>query len=264
MLITNDNGIKDIKIIELAKAFAKISETYVVAPMENRSGTSHFLTVIQKGEIKIKQCNIGEGIHAYAVDGYPADCIIVGLAGLMRENSPDLVISGINGGPNLGINWLFSGTIGAARIATFAGFPSIAISGLDDDMPSAMEAATQWIVQLAQNPIVPQLQSLQYLTVSIPRILPSEIKGIKVAKRESAVKTPVFRKTSGDSIHNRTEIWRLEGFEESESPILIDSDTAIYEAGYIVVVPMIADEHDYKFLYDLKMKINQFPVWRIK
>jgi len=145
----------------------------------------------------------------------------------MRENLPDLVISGINGDPNLGIDWLFSGTIGAARIAAFVGLPSIAISGLDDNMPGAVEAAAQWVVRLAQSPIVRQLQSFQYLTVSIPRIMPSEIKGIKVAKRGLVLRTPVLRKASEDSIDNRTEIWRLQGFEEIESPILTDSDIAL-------------------------------------
>ena len=85
VLVTNDNGIDDIKIIELARAFAKIAETYVVAPMENRSGSTHFLTVTNRGLIKVERRDLGEGIHAFAVDGYPADCVLLAYAGIMRE-----------------------------------------------------------------------------------------------------------------------------------------------------------------------------------
>jgi 5'-nucleotidase len=116
VLITNDNGIEDVKIVELARAFSEIAETYVVAPLEDRSGSTHYLTVTQRGSFRVERRQIGKGIHAYAVDGFPADCVVLALTGIMKDSPPDLVISGINGGPNLGKDWLFSGTIGAARV----------------------------------------------------------------------------------------------------------------------------------------------------
>jgi hypothetical protein len=155
VLITNDNGIEDVKIVELARAFSRIAETYVVAPLEDRSGSTHYLTATQKGSLKVERRQIGKDIQAYAVDGFPADCVVLALTGIMKDNPPDLVISGINGGPNLGIDWLFSGTIGAARVASFAGFPSLAVSGLDDDMPEAVKAANH-ISQLASHVYPPK------------------------------------------------------------------------------------------------------------
>ena len=72
VLITNDNGIKDIKIIELAKAFSKIAKTYVVAPLEDQSGTSSYLGATRSGKIEVERIEISNDIEAYAVDGYPA------------------------------------------------------------------------------------------------------------------------------------------------------------------------------------------------
>lgn len=116
VLITNDDGINDIKIIEFAKAFATIAETFIVAPLQDESGSSHYMSVIAKRTLEVEPRSLGEGIHAYGVDGYPGDCVIFALFVLMKDKPPDLVISGINGGPNLGADWIASGTIGAAGL----------------------------------------------------------------------------------------------------------------------------------------------------
>jgi 5'-nucleotidase len=261
VLITNDNGIEDVKIIELARAFSNVAETYVVAPIEDRSGSTHYLTVTQKGSLKVEKRQIGEGIHAYAVDGFPADCVLLALAGIMKDNPPDLVISGINGGPNLGKDWLFSGTIGAARVASFAGFPAIAVSGLDDDMLGAMDAANRWIVRLAQTALVRGLETHHYLTVSIPRVSPKEIKGVRVASRAGLLERPVLAKDTADGLESGHEMWKIAGIEKVDYSLSGDSDIALYNNGYIVVVPMVCDEHDYQLLSHLKKDRSQLPEW---
>ena len=91
------------------------------------------MTFPSKGGLEVERREIGEGIEAFAVDGTPGDCVALALTGLMTD-PPDLVISGINGGANVGAEWLFSGTIGAARVASL-GVPAVAVSGLDDDLP---------------------------------------------------------------------------------------------------------------------------------
>lgn len=262
VLITNDNGIEDIKIVELARAFSPIAETYVVAPREDRSGSTHYLKAIREGTIRVQKRRLGKGIHAYAVDGFPADCVLFALCGIMKDTPPDLVISGINGGPNLGEDWLFSGTIGAARIAAFVGFPSIAVSGLSDRMPDAVKTATQWVVHLAQSPIVRELKPLQYLTVSIPRVPPSKIKGIKVAKRASVQDVPIYTRIYSDK-RNR-EVWQHTGSRKIENSLSHDNDLALFKAGYIVIVPMKADEHDLTLLSLLKNDMDRFPPWSSK
>ena len=261
VLITNDNGIEDVKIVELARAFSKVAETYVVAPLEDRSGSTHYLTATRSGSLKVKRRHIGEGIHAYGVDGYPADCVLLAIAGIMNDNPPDLVISGINGGPNLGTGWLFSGTVGAARVASFGGFPAIAVSGLDDDMPGAMEAVNQWVVSLSQSAVVRQLKPQQYLTVSIPRVQPEKIKGVRVAKRAGLLERPVFAKATDEELENGLEMWRVVGVQEMEYRVPKDSDIALYNEDYIVVVPMACDEHDNQLLLRLKKDQGALPEW---
>ncbi len=117
VLVTNDNGIDDIALVELARALAKVTETHVVATTTDRSGSSNLISAVRTGEFRAERRDLGEGIEAYALEGYPADCVLFALAGPMRNRLPDLVISGINGGPNLGDDWFGSGTIGAARTA---------------------------------------------------------------------------------------------------------------------------------------------------
>ncbi|UCE40165.1 MAG: 5'/3'-nucleotidase SurE [Candidatus Aminicenantes bacterium] len=261
VLITNDNGIEDVKLVELARAFSKVAVTYVVAPIKDRSGSTHYLTATQRGSLIAEQRHIGEGIHAYAVDGFPADCVLIALTGIMKDNPPDVVISGINGGPNLGKDWLFSGTVGAARVASFAGVPSIAVSGLDDDMPGAMEAANKWVVSLAQSPLVRELEPAQYITVSIPRVSPQEIKGVRVAERAGLLEKPVFAKVASNDLEEGQELWRIIGTEKLDYLLPSDSDVALYNEGYVVVVPMVCNEHDHQLGSRLNKGSEQFPEW---
>ena len=260
VLLTNDDGIDNIGIIELARVFSKIAETYVVAPNQDRSGSTHFMSVFKKGVLKIEPRDMGEGIKAYAVDGFPADCVLLALNGIMRDNPPDLVISGINDKPNIAQDWLGSGTIGAARIAAFVGCPAIAVSGLDDDIPGAVAAATKWVVQSAKSHVVRNLGVNQYLTISIPRISPEEIKGIKITERAGMFRKPVFNKATDKSAELGYELWKL-GIEKKEDVGPKENDALLYEAGYIVIVPMQANEHDYKLLTQLKANLRAFPAW---
>ena len=208
---------------------------------------------VQSGSMEVERRDLGEGIEAYAVDGYPADCVVLALLGIMRENPPDLVVSGINGGANVGKDWLGSGTVGAARVAAFAGFPALAVSGLDDDMVDAVEAMTTWVVQFSQSPYVKNLTPTQYLTISMPRIAPSEIKGVRFAARASLTELPVFQKKAGEgAASDAVERWAIVGEEKTDYIPPKDSDLALWEKGYIVIVPMRADEHDYAALEVLK------------
>lgn len=260
VLITNDNGIRDLKIVELARAFARVAETYVAAPREDRSGTTHFLSVTRTKRLEVERATLGQGIIAYAVNGYPADCVVFGIMGLMRDNPPDLVISGINGGPNLSVDWIGSGTVGAARIATILGVPALAISGLNDDYPESVTAATEWVVALARSNIVRQMKPGQYLTVSIPRVKPSDITGIEIARRQSNVIKVSTKKSSEGAAGSGREIWSF-GEPSIEGPHSADSDIAVYQSNRIAVVPMRADEHDYQWLSDLKSRMGELPAW---
>lgn len=258
VLITNDNGLADGKIVALARAFAPHAETWVVAPSENRSGSTHYLSVTRLGELRVESRDLGPAIRAFAVDGFPADAVLLALYGLMRDHRPDLVISGINGGPNLAHDWLGSGTIGAARIAAYLGIPAIAVSGLDDDIPGAVAAATDWIVRLAQSRVVMSLEAGQYLTVSMPRVAPSDIQGVQVSRR-AALRVDVAFEADEPVGTNSSRTWRIRVTQKA-SPPAPNTDQAYYDAGFIVVVPMRADEHDDALLRDLR-STPALPPW---
>lgn len=263
VLITNDDGIDDPKIIELARAFSKIAETIVVAPIGDRSSSTHYMSVFKTHYFNVEPRQIDKDITAYGVDGYPSDCIFFALMGLLKEDPPDLVISGINGGPNLGFDWIASGTIGAARLAAYYGIPSIAVSGLKEEIPGSLESATGWVVRLAQSKLVSELKPKQYLTISIPRIPPSEIKGIKVSKRADILLEFEMVKSSNEQSNNSSEVWHLNP-PKQVSTFDQNSDAAFYNAGYIVVVPMIADEHDNNLLNFMNENILMIPKWNEK
>ena len=255
VLITNDNGIDDPKIVALARAFSRHAETWVVAPDRDQSGTGSHLTFMKKGKMLVKERDIGQGIKAFAVDGTPGDCVVIAGAALMKDNPPDLIISGINGGANLGMEWMFSGTVGAARVAALGGIPTIAVSGLDDDLPGAVDAAVDWVVRLSSSQLVKGLRSGDYLTVSLPRVTPDKIRGIKIVDRAPGLPVPKFALTDDST-------WQLVGMDVPEVAPPPNSDRAVFQEGFIAVVPMRLDEVDKERLEQWQQENVQLPNWR--
>ena len=260
VLITNDNGIDDEKIWMLADAFSKVAETWIVAPATDRSGTGSFISLGSRDRaITVEFDYESESLKAYAVQGYPADCVILGVGGLMKDRPPDLVVSGINGGANLSDDWFGSGTVGAARTAAFIGVPAIAVSGLDDDDEEAVAAATEWVVRLAQSDVVRTLKPGQYLTISMPRKSPGEIKGVTVATRAHGIASLYLDRFNGLTGDEEDSLWVLQYGEMPPPPE--GSDLAAYIKDYIVIVPMNVDEHDYELLESLKSGTDRLPAW---
>ena len=152
VLVTNDNGIEDVATQALARGFARIADVVLVAASEDRSGTSNLMTFTRTGRFVVERRDIGEGVQAWALDGYPADCVVFAAAGPMADAPPDLVVSGINGGANMSDEWFGSGTIGAARTAAFLGIPAIAVSGVEDDDPDAQAVSGKEVWSIAIEP----------------------------------------------------------------------------------------------------------------
>jgi len=141
ILLTNDDGVNSEGIVKLAEALRsggkhKVS---VIAPDMNRSGISHALSILNNA---VKLSYLGE--NTWSCTGYPADCVIAGINGMLSE-CPDLVLSGINQGGNIGTDLIYSGTAAAAKQGSLAGIPSIALS-LAGNGPYYWEMAVSWIV----------------------------------------------------------------------------------------------------------------------
>ena len=124
-LITNDDGIRAEGLRQLVRAaLAKGHRVTVCAPDRERSAVSHALSI--SGALHVREVDV-EGVRGYETDGTPADCARLGVY-LLRNDAPDLVISGINRGPNLGGACIYSGTVNAAMEASMAGRPALAAS----------------------------------------------------------------------------------------------------------------------------------------
>lgn len=266
VLLTNDDGIEETRLHALAKAFSKVSKTYVVASFGDKSGSSNYFSLGKyKRSLFAKRMYESETVIAYGLAGYPAECVYFGLNGLLKDTPPDLVVSGVNGGPNLGDDaWFGSGTIGAARTAAFMGFPAIAVSGLEDDDKEMVEKVTGWVVRFAQSKMVKELKPGEYLTVGIPRVRSSEIKGIKIVSRAPYVgwshleKTWERKKDDSDDIE---EIWMPRRGRAVEPPPA-DSDKVWCRKGYIVITPMRVGENDFPRLQKLRAQKSDLPPFR--
>ncbi len=254
ILITNDDGVEDMsRLLCLADAVSEFADMVVIAVSDqNRSSTSNIMEVAKKGSIKAKCLSIDstKQIYVYSVQGYPADCVLFGALGVFHAQGKtiDLVISGINGGPNIGVEWFGSGTIGAARTAALAKIPAIAVSGIDEDKDNSanMLKICSWVAQLAQSPIVEAIQPFEYLTISIPEDL-EKIQGVKVVNRAISFDNPPFylekekksKPVVGEELSfvlkplDRSKVYRMPA----------EHDVYYYYQNYVVINPMSVDEN---------------------
>ena len=175
ILIVNDDGIGSPGIVMLAEAAKAFGDVTVVAPDGQRSGMSQHISV--HGDMIVSRAVDFplEDVEAYQINGTPADCVRVGLWAVMKEK-PDLVLSGVNTGFNVGFDTAYSGTVGAAKEAVFLGVPAIAFSsGGDTYLPDVEDYLEPIIRDLLARPIDPWA----FWNVNFPKCHKDEIRGIK-------------------------------------------------------------------------------------
>ncbi len=175
ILVSNDDGLSATGIQVLARRMQRLGRITIVAPDRNCSGASNSLTL----DSPIRIHEVEEGVHR--VSGTPTDCVHIALTGLLEED-PDMVVSGINHGANLGDDVIYSGTVAAAMEGRFLGLPAIALSLVSGETPehfdTAAEAAARLVQQLARDP----LPADTILNVNIPDRPWSEIAGFEVTR----------------------------------------------------------------------------------
>jgi len=175
LLISNDDGIEAKGLRVLADKMRGLGEVTIVAPDKNRSGASNSLTL--DAPVRIEEM----GERVYRVNGTPTDCVHIALTGLL-QGDPDIVVSGINAGANLGDDVIYSGTVAAAMEGRFLGFPAIAMSLVLEGKPhhfqTAAEVALRLVRQLKQDP----LPADTILNVNVPDCPWTEIRGFEVTR----------------------------------------------------------------------------------
>lgn len=175
ILLSNDDGVHASGINFLYEELCNSFDTLIIAPNKERSSCGHGVTL---GEpIRVKQ--LKENI--YECSGYPADCILVGLGQICKDDLPDLVVSGINHGANLGQDRFYSGTIAAAREAAFRRIPSIAISLVTLSLKDVehFNIAAKFIKKLIKADIHNFIPPLCVLNINVPNISEEEISGAR-------------------------------------------------------------------------------------
>ncbi len=236
VLVTNDDGIDNPRIIALARAFAEVAEVVVVAPLTNCSGSTNYVSAFQRHQVTAESRDLGAGIEAWGVDGFPGDCVLLALSGIMADRLPDLVVCGVNSGPNLAEAYLASGTIGSARIAAQLGTPAIAFSNLKSDDASMMSVVPAWCVSLAQSDAVRSLGDGEYLTVNFPDGPADSVAGVRWAGLGEEVFHDAFEFEGEDDLGRR--VWKHRWWFDDGDDQPADGDVALQRSGWITVTPM--------------------------
>lgn len=228
ILLSNDDGISAPGIQTLASALREFAQVQIVAPDRNRSGSSNALTLdsalrittLSNGDIAVQQ-------------GTPTDCVYLGVNTLMRP-SPDIVVSGINAGPNLGDDVIYSGTVAAAMEGRHLGFPALAVSLNGHQHYDTAAAVTCHLLRALQHK---PLRTGKILNVNVPDLPLSEIKGIRVTRcgsRHPAEQVFCQQDPRGQDLY-----WI--GPPGEKWDVGPDTDFAAVEQGYVSITPLQID-----------------------
>src|SRR5579863_7325799 len=182
ILLTNDDGILAPGLLAMYRELTKLGEVHVVAPDSVQSATGHGITVATP--ILTQQVTVGEDFTGTAVSGRPADCVKLAVSNIL-PCQPDLVVSGINFGANVGINVIYSGTVAAAIEAAFLGLPSIALSlYLRKEIPLDYARTASLAMGVIRQIVDAGLKGGQVVSVNLPPLRAGESPaGVKVVRQ---------------------------------------------------------------------------------
>jgi len=254
IFLTNDDGWDAKGLKKLIEALSPIAKLTIVAPASEKSASSHSMTLTRPMKL------IGVDDDYYKLDdGTPTDCVFIGLNNLFDDdNKPDLVISGINIGSNMGEDITYSGTVAGASESVLQGVPAIAISQVFNNLNNAnksgweYELATKTIVDIAKKVLDGEfpLGERKLLNINIPPCSIEDCKGIKITKagyREYGNDSHRYRSPRGEEVYwigLHPLLWRDD-----------DSKSCDFEAvkdNYVSITPVQLDMTSYKDIDILK------------
>jgi 5'-nucleotidase len=235
ILVTNDDGINGPGLAALVTEFSPRHQVSVVAPEREQTAVGHAITLADP--IRVRRVRRNGAFFGHAVSGTPADCVKIALLELL-DSPPDLVVSGVNPGPNVGINVLYSGTVSAATEAAILGLPALAVSldaYVDPDFEPAARVAAA-LVRAAEAMIPAGWPEGVCLNVNVPARPLNDISGLMVTRQA----TNRFRERFEKRIdpHGRVYYWQC-----GQEPDAVPRGTDLWALGQnlVSVTPLAPD-----------------------
>jgi len=244
-LVTNDDGIDSPALLPLKQALDRVAETLVFAPDHNWSASGHPKTMHKP--LRADPVTLADGSQAFSSSGAPSDCVALALHGAI-ERKPDLIVSGINLGANLGYDVFYSGTVAAAVEGVVNGIQAIAFS-LDSFEPAEnYTGPANFAARLVQYVTDQHLPADLFLNVNFPAVPWDEVKGVAV--------TRLGRRVYRDEVVSRTDPRGRPYYWIGGKPIggVPDSGTDMWAVanGFVSITPVYLDMTAYQFREDLR------------
>ena len=246
ILICNDDGVNFPGIVALARVMKELGDIYVFAPDVERSAASNALTLGLPLRCKEVPFEI-EGVKAFAISGTPADCAKLGIDSFAPEK-PDIVVSGINKGPNMCCDIMYSGTVAAAYEGAYADVLSLAVSLNSYSSDSDYSIAAEWALKCAKKLLETNANRSYVYNINVPNIPACEIKGLKVTKMGFVEYRGGFEK--------RIDTFGKPYYWVNGKPFVIDKnpdcDNNSVADGYVSLTPLTRDYTAYELVGKLK------------
>jgi 5'-nucleotidase len=244
VLLTNDDGIFAKGIEALYQTLQAEHEVTVVAPETEQSAVGHAITMMDP--LRVKSVNRNGAFFGYALNGTPADCVKLAVTELL-EPPPEVVVSGINMGSNVGVNVIYSGTVSAATEGTVLGIPSVAVS-MDSFEATDFAVAASFTLSLLrlirQNGLPPGV----LLNVNVPKVSADQIQGVRVTRQGEAK----FLDRYDRRVDPRNHVYYWLCGSTPNPATEVDTDAYAVAANYISVTPIHYDLTHYPMLEVLK------------
>lgn len=250
VLLTNDDGIDAPGLVVLEQIAATLAnEVWVVAPEHDQSGTSHSISLHQP----LRYSRRGE--RRYGISGTPGDCVVMAVRHLMQDGLPDLILSGVNRGANLGVETVFSGTVGAAMTGMLFGIPSIALSQTFSD-----PAAVRWDTARHLAPdVIRTLYAAGWdihacINVNFPNVAPADAGPLTLTRQGVGL-------VKGINVVPRTDprglVYHWLQFHREAVENAPDTETAVVAAGAVAVTPLRFERTNEDALAHLRNSLGQ-------
>ncbi len=247
IVLTNDDGIWAVGLralySELLKAGHKVT---VVAPLTEQSAVGHAVTL--SSPLRVKEVN-QNNFQGYGISGTPVDCVKIAL-GTVLSFEPDLLISGINSGANVGVDILYSGTVAAATEAALAGIPALAVS-IDEFRPVNLDPQAEYVAGFIQDIDWPRIPRRRVLNLNFPKCPLDQTRGLRICPQTQAVYEDWYDKR----IDPRGGPYYWLCGEILPQNLETDSDRSLLSQDFLTLTPLTFDFTDHGFLDQLRQHL---------